>query len=153
MPFGIYEHFMMADAVGLRCANPTYDNLTLPPIFCAPHFLRTIEVTDNSMGDAPMLPCLLEQIAEQEKLLSVSAVGAYDTKACHEVMARRGAQAIIPPRKNAKLWKEGKSVGAKVRNKAVKACQRLGCGRNGAATTGAAWSRPRCTASSGWASG
>ena len=88
--------------------------------------IRAIEVTDNSIGDAPMLPCLLEQIAEQEDLLSVSADGAYDTKACHEAIAQRGAQAIIPPRKNAKWWKEGKSAGAKVRNEAVKACQRLG---------------------------
>lgn len=45
--------------------------------------IRAIEVTDNSIGDAPMLPCLLEQIAEQEDLLS-AADGAYDTKACHE---------------------------------------------------------------------
>lgn len=88
--------------------------------------IRAIEVTDNSIGDAPMLPCLLEQIAEQEDLLSVSADGVYDTKACHEAIAQRGAQAIIPPRKNAKWWKEGKSAGAKVRNEAVKACQRLG---------------------------
>ena len=88
--------------------------------------IRAIEVTDNSIGDAPMLPCLLEQIAEQEDLLSVSADGVYDTKACHEAIAQRGAQAIIPPRKNAKWWKEGKSAGAKVRNEAVKACQRFG---------------------------
>ena len=90
--------------------------------------IRAIEVTDNSVGDAPMLPALLEQIAAQENLLSVSADGAYDTKACHEAIAQRGAQAIIPPRKNAARWKKVKSAGAKVRNEAVRTCQRLGLG-------------------------
>ena len=59
--------------------------------------IRGIEVTDNSVGDAPML---LAQIPPGEKVASVSADGAYDTKTCHEAIAHRGAQAIIPPRKN-----------------------------------------------------
>ena len=88
--------------------------------------IRAIEVTDNSVGDAPMLPHLLAQIPQEQEITSVSADGAYDTKACHEAIAQRAAQAIIPPRKNAKLWKEAGAVGAKVRNEAVKACQRFG---------------------------
>lgn len=53
-----------------------------------------------------MLPVLLGQIDPTEALLSVSGDGAYDTKACHEAIARRAAQAIIPVRKNArKPWK------------------------------------------------
>ena len=87
-----------------------------------------IEVTDNSVGDAPMLPHLLEQIPPEQDIISVSGDGAYDTKACHEAIAQRAAQAIIPPRKNAQFWKEGSCVGAKVRNEAVKACQRFGRG-------------------------
>ena len=50
--------------------------------------IRTIEVTDNATGDAPMLPWLLDQIAQSEAI------------------ARRGAHAIIPTRKNAKPWKD-----------------------------------------------
>ena len=46
--------------------------------------IRAIEVTDNAIGDAPMLPQLLAQIPEDELLHSVSADGAYDTNACHE---------------------------------------------------------------------
>ena len=42
--------------------------------------IRAIEVTDNSVGDAPVLPHLLAQIPPDEKLASVSADGAYDTK-------------------------------------------------------------------------
>ena len=54
-----------------------------------------------------MLPSLLGQIDPNEALLSVSGDGAYDTKACHEAIALRQAQAIIPVRKNArKPWKE-----------------------------------------------
>ncbi len=58
--------------------------------------IRAVEVTTNSVGDAPMLPALLGQIDAAEALLSVSGDGAYDTKACHEATARRAAQAIIP---------------------------------------------------------
>lgn len=55
--------------------------------------IRTIEVTDNSVGDAPMLPELLGQIPADEAVASVSGDGAYDTKACHAAIAQRGAQA------------------------------------------------------------
>ena len=63
--------------------------------------IQAIEVTDNSVGDAPMLPELLEQIPPDEAVASVSGDGAYDTKACHAAIIERGAQAVIPPRKNA----------------------------------------------------
>ena len=58
--------------------------------------IRAIEVTDNSVGDAPMLPGLLGQIPPDEPIASVSTDGAYDTKACHAAIMERGAQAIIP---------------------------------------------------------
>jgi hypothetical protein len=89
--------------------------------------IRAIEVTDNSVGDAPMLPGLLAQIAPDEPLASVRSDGAYDTKACHAAIAQRGAQAVIPPRKNGKPWK-ATLEGAAVRNEALRACQRLGWG-------------------------
>lgn len=87
--------------------------------------IRAIEVTDNSVGDAPMLPGLLGQIPPGEPIASVSTDGAYDTKACHAAIMERGAQAIIPPRKNAQVWKS-QTPGAMVRNEAVLACKRLG---------------------------
>jgi hypothetical protein len=61
-----------------------------------------MEVTDNSIGDAPVLPALLDQIPVDEKNVSVSGDGADDTKHCHEAIALRAAQAIIPTRKSAK---------------------------------------------------
>lgn len=87
--------------------------------------IRAIEVTDNAVGDAPMLPELLKQIEPDEAIGSVSADGAYDTKGCHAAIAARGAMAVIPPRKNAQAWK-GDGAGARVRNAAVAACKRLG---------------------------
>ncbi|WP_462388148.1 IS5 family transposase [Acidovorax sp. Q11] len=89
--------------------------------------IRANEVTDNSVGDAPMLPGLLARIPPDEPIASVSTDGAYDTKDCHAVIAQRGAQAVIPPRKNGKPWKETRQ-GAAVRNEALRACQRLGRG-------------------------
>jgi len=87
--------------------------------------IRAIEVTDNATGDAPILPCLLDQIPVDESVASVSGDGAYDTKGCHEAIAQRGAQAIIPTRKNAKPWKDQRP-GAKARNDILAATRRLG---------------------------
>jgi hypothetical protein len=87
--------------------------------------IRAIEVTDNATGDAPILPCLLDQIPTEEMIASVSGDGAYDTKGCHEAIAQRGAQAIIPARKNAKPWQDQRP-GAKARNAILAATRRLG---------------------------
>ena len=87
--------------------------------------IRAIEVTDNATGDAPILPCLLDQIPSDEMIASVSGDGAYDTKGCHEAIAQRCAQAIIPTRKNAKPWKDQRP-GAKARNAILATTRRLG---------------------------
>src|SRR5471032_463661 len=77
--------------------------------------IRAIEVTDNATGDAPMLSHLLDQIGTNEVIASVSGDGAYDTKGCHDAIARRGAHAVIPTRKNGKPWKDHRP-GAAARN-------------------------------------
>ena len=87
--------------------------------------IRAIEVTDNATGDAPMLSCLLDQIPVDETVASVSGDGAYDTKGCHEAIAQRGAQAVIPTRKNAKPWKDQRP-GATARNAILAATRLLG---------------------------
>jgi hypothetical protein len=87
--------------------------------------IRAIEITDNSVGDAPMLPALLDQIPPEEPIASVGADGAYDTKSCHTAIAARGATALIPVRKNAQPWKEC-SAGARARNEILRTTQRLG---------------------------
>jgi hypothetical protein len=87
--------------------------------------IRAMEVTDNSIGDAPMLPNLLGQIPPEENIASVSGDGAYDTKGCHEAIALRQADAIIPTWKNAKPWKTN-CTGAVARNEILRATRRLG---------------------------
>ena len=87
--------------------------------------IRAIEVTSSSIGDAPMLPDLLSQIPPDQELGSVTADGAYDTRKCHDAIAARNAHAVIPPRKNAKMWKPD-TAGAKARNQAVRSSKYLG---------------------------
>ena len=87
--------------------------------------IRAIEVTSSSIGDAPMLPDLLNQIAPDQLLGSVTADGAYDTRKCHDAIAARNAHAVIPPRKNAKMWKPD-TPGARARNEAVRSSKYLG---------------------------
>jgi Transposase DDE domain len=62
-------------------------------------------VTSSSIEDAPMLPDLLNQIPPDQDVGAVTADSAYDTRKCHDAIAARNAHAVIPPRKNAKLWK------------------------------------------------
>ena len=87
--------------------------------------VRAVEVTTSNVGDAPMLPELLEQIPPDQAIGSITADGAYDTRKCHDAIAARRAHAVIPPRKNAKPWKPS-SAGARARNEAVNASRYLG---------------------------
>ena len=97
------------------------------------------------MGDAPMLPELLAQNPADQAIASVTADGAYDTRKCHDAVAERGAQAVMPPRRNAKPWK-AITAGAVARNEALRASKYLGqrSGEDGAAITAEAASKPRC---------
>jgi hypothetical protein len=69
--------------------------------------VRAVEITDSSIGDAPMLPGLLSQIPEGEPIASVTADGAYDGRACRGAIAMRGAEAVIPPREGCQALEEG----------------------------------------------
>ena len=110
--------------------------------------IRAAEVTSSDVGDAPMLPELLDQIPPDQQIASVTADGAFDPRKCHDAIADRGAAAIIPPRKNAKPWTAG-SAGATARIKALRAtrpCAHQGAsvgpsGDDGAVTTAEAASR------------
>ena len=77
------------------------------------------------MADSQVLGDLLDQIPSDERIDSVYTDGAYDTKRCRQVIADRNANAIIPPRKNAKLWKD-KRVSSIERNTLLDTVKRLG---------------------------
>jgi hypothetical protein len=87
--------------------------------------VRAVEVTGSHIGEAPLLPDLLDQIPADQQIGSVTADGACDTRKCHDAIADRGAHAVIPPRKNAKPWKTV-TAGATARNEALRASKYLG---------------------------
>ena len=87
--------------------------------------IRAAEFTTSDVGDAPMLPELLDQIPPDQEIASVTADGAFDTRKCHDAIAARGAAAIIPPRKNAKPWKPD-TAGAVARNEILRTSKRVG---------------------------
>ena len=87
--------------------------------------VRAAEFTTSDVGDAPMLPELLDQIPPEQETASVTADGAFDTRKCHDAIAARGAAAIIPPRKNAKPWKPD-APGAIARNEILRTSKRVG---------------------------
>ncbi|ENU26362.1 hypothetical protein F992_02439 [Acinetobacter modestus] len=68
---------------------------------------------------------LLNQIPSDELIDSVYSDGAYDTKLCRQVISDRHAHAVIPPRKNARPWKD-KKLGSLERNELLKTVKRLG---------------------------
>ncbi len=83
------------------------------------HDIVAAEVSLENVHDAEVLPTLLNPL--RRKLGRVYADGAYDSKASHRLIARKGATACIPPRKNAGLWKKGHP-----RNEAVQVMRKEG---------------------------
>ena len=67
--------------------------------------IRAVEVTTSSIGDAPMLPDLLNQIPADEDISSVTADGAFDTRKCHDAIASRQCRCCHPTTLECKLWK------------------------------------------------
>ena len=83
-----------------------------------------------------MLPELLVQIPADVEIGSVTADGACDTRRCYDAVADRGADAVIPPRRNAKPLKLS-TAGAIAGNKVLRVSRYLGRAiwRNGPAIT------------------
>ena len=87
--------------------------------------IRVVQLTTNNVSDSQVLGDLLDQIPLDERIDLVYTDGAYDTKHCRQVILDRDAHAVIPPRKNAKLWKDKKLISLK-RNELLKIVKRLG---------------------------
>ncbi len=68
--------------------------------------IRAVEFTPSRDGDSPVLPDLLGQIPDGEKIGTATADGACDTRRCHTAITERQATPIIPVRKNGRAWKE-----------------------------------------------
>jgi len=87
--------------------------------------VRAVEFTSSRQGDSPLLPELLSQIPEGEEITTVTADGAYDTRRCHAAIIERGADAVIPIRRNGRTWKED-CPAAVARNETLRATRHLG---------------------------
>lgn len=61
------------------------------------HEVIAVELTAAFVGDAEVLPELLDQPPTAESVVSVAADGAYDTQACHRAVLEHRATALIPP--------------------------------------------------------
>jgi len=87
--------------------------------------IRAVEFTPRRDGDSPVLPDLLSQILEDEQIGTVIADGAYDTRRCHKAITDRQGTAIIPIRRNGRLWKED-CPAARARNDTLRATRYYG---------------------------
>lgn len=82
-------------------------------------------LTENDTADSEVVGKLLEQIPEA--IGEVLGDGGYDTMGVHEQIAERGAQAIIPPRRGAKIRHHGNGKGAPhARDQAIRGIRRHG---------------------------
>jgi hypothetical protein len=66
--------------------------------------------SEAGVADDAALPDLLEQVPGE--IRQVSTDGAYDKRQCYDALAQRGAKAVIPPRRDAKIWQHGNCAGA-----------------------------------------
>lgn len=76
------------------------------------HGIAAAVVTTPDMTDGEILADLLEQTDELTDQLGVrvgkvAADGAYDQARCYDAIRMRDAQAVIPPRKGARIWQHG----------------------------------------------
>jgi hypothetical protein len=75
-------------------------------------------MTHQDVGDAEVLPELLDQIPAGTSIGIVGGDGAYDARQCHAVIAAREATPSIPPRDGAAPWPQ-RTPGAAWRNDAL----------------------------------
>ncbi|EBA18686.1 ISSpo9, transposase [Roseobacter sp. SK209-2-6] len=109
--------------------------------------VRAVEVTISKVGDAPMLPELLNQVPPDQNIGSVTADGAYDTLKCHDAIAARGAHAVIPPRKMPSRGSpRAPGPSPETQRSMLRDTWAVPCGDNGAYSTAEAVSKRRCIA-------
>lgn len=82
-------------------------------------------VTTNNFGDGQVLPDLLAQV--ESELSQVTGDGGYDDCQCYEAISERGARAVIPPQKGARIWRHGNSKAERhARDENVRSIRRHG---------------------------
>jgi len=87
--------------------------------------VRAVEMTDHRQGDAAPTEGRLAQIGPDAPLGSFSGDGAYDTRGVYQAAHARGAEVIVPPRRNGRHWKD-KTAFVHARNETLAAARYLG---------------------------
>jgi len=82
-------------------------------------------LTENGCDDASQVDDLLDQATN--KVGGFYGDGAYDQRKVYETLEKQGVRAIIPPRRNAKIWRHGNSGGRPLtRDVAIREIRRRG---------------------------
>ena len=111
--------------------------------------IRAIEVTGSRVGDAPMLPELLNQIPADQAIGKVSATGPMIRGvATPPSLHAAPAPSYQRARTRGHGWRQRRALRPGTKLSAPPAALAAPSGGAGAGITDEAWSRPRCDASS-----
>jgi hypothetical protein len=82
-------------------------------------------VSTNSCGDGQALPALLAQV--EGVIAQVTGDGGYDDRQCYDAIREKGARAVIPPQKGARIWRHGNTKGERHdRDENLRSCRAHG---------------------------
>jgi hypothetical protein len=73
------------------------------------HEVQAVAVTEAGVDDAEEVDHLLQTI--DREVASAAADGAYDKRKVYRVLGSRTGRILIPPRKDARIWRHGNSSG------------------------------------------
>jgi hypothetical protein len=76
------------------------------------HEIRAAVVSEPGVTDEEAVPALLGQV--KGPISGAGADGAYDRRTVYEELDRRGARAVIPPRRDAKIQRHGNTAGPRL---------------------------------------
>jgi IS5 family transposase len=76
------------------------------------HEIQAAIVSEPGVTDAEAAPDLLDQV--DNPVEAAEADGAYDQQGVYDALKRRGARAVIPPRRDAKIRRHGNTKGPRL---------------------------------------
>jgi Transposase DDE domain len=89
------------------------------------HEIQAAMVTEPGVTDAETVPALLEQVTNPVE--SAAGDGMYDRQVVYDVLDRRSARAVVPPRRDAKIRRHGNTAGPRLdRDENLRRIRRIG---------------------------
>lgn len=71
--------------------------------------ILSVETTRNGVDAAAKIEELLDAVPPDKQIGEVTADDIYDNRKSYQAITKHGARAVIPPRRNAKIWQHGNS--------------------------------------------